>query len=302
MIDWKRLRSARRELVLLIIALAVVFGVYRVLHATDLNRSALLFIGLPTILAIAVAVSPPAKTTIGIAFRGITIALLLSGILFIEGTICILIAAPIFYLVGLFVALIIDWARRRADRSKRGWPSLLLLPVVMLSLEGTGPATTLNRQESVSVERILPATPDQVESALAAIPQFDDELPLFFRLGFPRPGATSGSGLAVDDERIVTFPMKAGTGSLEFRVVEARPGLVRFRLSSDTTPYHYWIGFDESLVRWSDADSATRVSWTLKYQRRLDPAWYFGPIERYATQRAADYLIRTLATPEASNG
>jgi hypothetical protein len=42
---------------------------------------------------------------------------------------------------------------------------------------------------------------------------------------------------------------------------------------------------------------ATRVTWTLRYRRDLDPAWYFGPWERYATRLAAGYLIDAVATP-----
>jgi hypothetical protein len=50
-------------------------------------------------------------------------------------------------------------------------------------------------------------------------------------------------------------------------------------------------------VRWSAEGAATRVNWTIHYQRRLDPAWYFGPAERAAVGVAADYLIDALATP-----
>ena len=39
------------------------------------------------------------------------------------------------------------------------------------------------------------------------------------------------------------------------------------------------------------------MRWTLRYKRLLDPAWYFGPWERYAAKLTADYLIQTVATP-----
>ena len=39
------------------------------------------------------------------------------------------------------------------------------------------------------------------------------------------------------------------------------------------------------------------MRWTLRYKRLLDPAWYFGPWERYAVKLTADYLIQTVATP-----
>jgi hypothetical protein len=44
------------------------------------------------------------------------------------------------------------------------------------------------------------------------------------------------------------------------------------------------------------------VTWSLRYRRMLDPAWYFGPMQRYANQLTAGYLIDTLATPAGPPG
>ena len=45
------------------------------------------------------------------------------------------------------------------------------------------------------------------------------------------------------------------------------------------------------------AGRGSRVSWSLRYRRELDPAWYFGPWERYGVGLAAGYLIDNLAAP-----
>ena len=51
-------------------------------------------------------------------------------------------------------------------------------------------------------------------------------------------------------------------------------------------------------VRWDAAGAGrTQVMWTIHYRRGLDPAWYFGPLERYAVGFAAQYLIDAVATP-----
>jgi len=51
-------------------------------------------------------------------------------------------------------------------------------------------------------------------------------------------------------------------------------------------------------VSWTDVGRGqTRVRWSLTYERRLDPAWYFGPLESAVTTLAADYLIQSAATP-----
>jgi hypothetical protein len=42
------------------------------------------------------------------------------------------------------------------------------------------------------------------------------------------------------------------------------------------------------------------VTWTLSYRRRLDPSWYFKPLERYGVGLAGKYLLSTLTTPRVS--
>jgi hypothetical protein len=88
------------------------------------------------------------------------------------------------------------------------------------------------------------------------------------------------------------------TGDLVLDLEEARPGLARWRVVSDTSHMTHFLLFRESTVQWEAIDrQSTRVTWTIRYDRRLDPAWYFGPMERYATRLAARYLIDAVATP-----
>src|SRR6185436_6668907 len=86
--------------------------------------------------------------------------------------------------------------------------------------------------------------------------------------------------------------MEPRTGDLVLTLDEARPGLVRWHAVSDSSHTTHFLDWRESIVRWEPIDAqTTRVSWTLTYRRGLDPAWYFGPMERYAARLAAGYLI-----------
>lgn len=38
-------------------------------------------------------------------------------------------------------------------------------------------------------------------------------------------------------------------------------------------------------------DGRTKVALTVHYERALDPAWYFGPMQRFAVEQSAQYLI-----------
>jgi hypothetical protein len=269
------------------------------LSASGLRHTAALFIGIPTLFAVMVAMAAPPKTGTGTVMRVITLALLLSSIVFAEGMICIAFAAPIFYLVGFLGVQLVE-----GIRDIRGRKGLMLLALIILptGFEGAIPGVEFNREETVTVSRIVRGSPSDVATALAARPNFSVAMPLFLRAGFPVPVATGGSGLAVGSERSVVFAHKHGghveRGTLSFEIVEHDSQYVHFAPTNDDSYITHWLSWRSSEVRWTAlAPGLTRVEWTLRYRRRLDPAWYFKPIERYGVGVAARYLIDALATP-----
>lgn len=298
----KGLSAPQRRLIVVIIALAAASIAFHLLVLTGYRHSAAVFIGIPTLLAILVARSEPPTTGTGIVMRVITLALLLSSIVFAEGMVCILLAAPIFYLVGFIVTRIMIALRDGILGRKQRTFMLLGLVILPTGFEGTIPGVEWNREEAVTVSRIVDGTPAEVGAALAARPGFARPLPPFLRIGFPIPVATSGSGLAVGDARTIVFAHRHGghieRGTLSFRVAEHDSQFVRFAPSGDDSYVTHWLSWRSSEVHWrAVSPRTTRVEWTLRYRRRLDPAWYFAPLERYGVGVAAGYLIESLATP-----
>jgi hypothetical protein len=92
--------------------------------------------------------------------------------------------------------------------------------------------------------------------------------------------------------------MEPRTGDLVLELEETRPGFVRWRAVSDSSHMTHFLTWREAVVQWEAIDAqTTKVTWTLRYRRDLDPSFYFGPMERYAVQLAAGYLIDAVATP-----
>jgi hypothetical protein len=277
-------------------ALAVGTFLYGVLLHWNAGGSAAMFLGIPTILAVLLALTSKARTVTGGILTGITLALLILAPLVGEGYLCILLASPLFYLVGILVGLAVDWKPSSRNTTLR-CVSVLLLP---MCLEGIIPALTLNRGQTVEVTRVVNAPKDQVESSLALSLRVDTPLPRFLRIGFPRPLEARGEGLSAGALRTIHFAGAEGDppGDLVMVVTDPRPGYVRFETVSDNSKLTQWVKWDWSEVEWKEIDPThTSVTWRVRFNRQLDPAWYFVPLERAAVHEAARYLIEANTTP-----
>lgn len=301
--------AARKTMIASIVALTATSIAFRILRSSQLDHTSLVFIGIPALLALVLLAVEP-RTSAGTIHKTIAIALCMSGIVFGEGFVCILMASPLFFLVGAIVARLtrpkprLDGRDAERRDSGSNWTRLGIALIVPLSLEGVVPRFELPRDEVVTVSRVVAAPSDSVRAALARPMRFDRPLPRFLMLGFPTPGTTSGEGIAVGDRRTTEF-LHGGhhhPGSLVLEVTRSTPRSVVFTATSDDSYIVHWLSWRAAEVAWTEiAPGKTRVTWTLRYRRRLDPAWYFAPLERYGVGLAANYLIETLATPRAGD-
>jgi hypothetical protein len=289
-------RSEKLRNVFIVAAAYIVSALlYKLLFHEGLGHSSLLFIGLPGVLAVLLALAPPAGTAKGGIVKGITLALLLIAPLVGEGYLCILMASPLFYAIGLAVGAGID-----ASRNKTTTLSCATIMLIVFSLDGIIP--THARQEIVSVTRTIAAPTDEIREALAQPMDIAMPLPRFLRLGFPHPIAISGSGLAVGATRTVRFSGAEGDppGNLTLRVTHANERGVLLLATDDSSKLTQWVLWRSSSVQWQPIDAThTRVTWQITFDRQLDPWWYFAPWERYAVRKATEYLLVANATPAA---
>lgn len=279
-----------------VVALTVGSLLYRSLVREDLTHSAAMFLGVPAALAILLAFTPKAKSLTGGIVKGITLFLLVMAPLLGEGYLCILIASPIFYLVGIIVGLLADSQRKRR-KTTLSCVAIVFLP---MCLEGIVPQLTLSRDQSVESTAVVNAPAAAVEAALAQSPSLQTPLPAWLKIGFPRPLAAYGSGLAVGAMRTIHFAGAEGDppGDLVSRVAESRPNYVRVETISDSTKLTQWVRWQSSEVEWRSIDARhTAVTWRVHFARELDPAWYFIPWERFTVRQAARYMIEANATP-----
>lgn len=292
----RRIEPAQWSVVAIIVAFAAGAFLYKLLMHEQLGHSAAMFLGIPAVLAILLALAPKAKTVTGGILKGITLALLVVAPLLGEGYLCILLASPLFYLVGIVVGLAMDRQRRKRDATL----SCVVLFLLPMCLEGVVPQLTFNRAQSVEVRSVVAAPANEIEHALTQGPNVSTPLPMALRIGFPKPLGAWGEGLEVGDTRTIHFSGAEGDppGDLVMRVTERHPGYARFETVSDQSKLTQWVQWTSSEVEWTALDEGhTTVTWRIDFMRQLDPAWYFTPWERAAVTEAAAYLIDANATP-----
>ncbi len=288
----------KRSQYLFAILLATVIGsvAMRLLNHTAMDRSSLLYIGIPTVIALGMCFIPKARSVTGSIMVGITFYLLIIMIIGIEGWICILIASPLFYLVGGILGLTIDKVRNQREKaSKQINMHLSFTALIILSaIEGTHKLTSFDRQEELSITRTTSLTIREVKEALRIPPQVDPEkFPLLFKLGFPAPEEFTAGGNQIGDQWILPYDLgKEEKRNLIVEIFESSEQHLKLFTVQDQTPLGNWLRWDEIHWDWhTDTTGQTKITLTLHYQRQLDPAWYFKPLQRYAVRKAGDYLI-----------
>jgi hypothetical protein len=299
-------RNARIAVAAMIGTVACASLAYRLVLAQGLEQTAALFVGLPALLAIGVVFFVSPRSAVGVACKAVTIGLLVSLLFLGEGLLCVVMSAPLFYAVAVFIALLSNQIRRERHTARSTLPCLLVLAVVPMSLEGVAERASLNRDEWISETRIVNAPAGAVGRAIVEPPRFDRALPWYLRAGFPRPTATRIETTDAGVRWVIRFRggemridgLEPRAGDLVLELQEARPGSLRWRVLGDDSHMTHFLQWQEARVAWEAVDArTTRVTWTLRYRRGLDPAWYFGPWERYAVRLAAGYLIDAVATP-----
>jgi hypothetical protein len=293
--------NQRDRMVLASIIAAVAMGslAFRLITGVGLQQSAALFIGIPTLLAIAAVFSPTPRSAVGVACKSVTVGLLVSLILLGEGVLCVAMSAPLFYFVAVLIGKGLDDGRAGRNHM-HSW--IALMAMLPMSMEGVTPLTTIARTTTVSETRIVQTPAADIAAAIVSEPRFDRALPRYLSMGFPRPTSTHYDGhrwvIRMRGGEMRLNGMEPRAGDLILDRDGEGPGFISWKATSDDSHMRHFLTWESSRVEWTAIDAqTTRVTWTLTYRRDLDPAWYFGPMERYAVHLAAGYLIDAVATP-----
>lgn len=253
--------------------------------------SALLFVGVPCVLALGVALLPVGGGW-GAVWQLTTMLLLLASALLHEGALCVLIASPLVYgTVGLVYGAV------RAARSGRSQRMAALPVLALLALEGAMPGLRVNAEQESAASRVVAGTCAEFVDALERGPRIDPgaDRGLLLRLAqYPTPVAAEGSGLSVGDTWSLAMPAGAIDTEVAGRTGGAPDGRIDFTVTDDTARTTRWVDLHTGSLTWRQTDDGCRAEVTLAYTRKLDPSFWFGPVTDLFMGAGASALLAAL--------
>jgi len=269
---------------------------------SDLDGSALLYVGIPTAIAgllILTDSKKPAtswkRRTLRVMKYSLIIMLASSAVLF-EGFLCVVMFMPIYFGIILIISLVRMAYEHSKSRNKMHFHILPLI-LVVAALEGTHPDLSFNRYNEVTSTKVVSLSADQVKQNLIKPVDLDQNRNWFLAL-FPMPYQFEADSLTEGEVHTIYyryhrwFVTNTHEGYTKMRVAEVSDKRVRMDIIEDTSYTSNYINAHGTEISLTPIDGkTTEVKLTVKYERLLDPAWYFDPLQRYVSGLLGEYLI-----------
>jgi len=297
------LQTALRSTTFIIFCIIVTVSIaMHLILRSDIDGSAILYVGIPTVVAGLLLLTDkkqPGTTWKSQTFRVMKyslIVMLASSAILFEGFLCVVMFMPIYF----GIILIISFVRMAYEHSKsRNRLHFHILPLILVvaALEGTHPDLSFNRYNEVTSTKTVNLSVEQIKQNLIKPVSLDQNRHWFLAL-FPMPYQFDATSLTEGEVHTVYyryhrwFVTNTHEGFTKMKVAEASDKKIVMQTLEDTSYTSNYINAKGTQIDLTAIDaSTTEVKLTIKYERLLDPAWYFDPLQRYASGLLGDYLI-----------
>jgi hypothetical protein len=287
--------------ILLMIAAASI--AIRLLQHYQFHNSALLYVGIPFLISLSITVfrPPSSKLKWWHAYRDHSyialIVFLSSSVVLFEGFVCVVFFMPIYFLV-VSVAFLINWfLHSRQLRRSKTFASVLPILVLALSLEGTSDTLSMSRNSQVTVTKVVELSPADVMKNLSRPFSLQKERNWLISI-FPMPYKIEAGSLKTGDvHRVYTryhrwFATNTHEGELHLKIADVEPYRVATKFIHDSTFFASYLTATGTEIHLREiSPRETEITLRIDYQRKLDPAWYFHPLQQYGVTQMAEFLI-----------
>ena len=307
-------KVVRNRNILLLVIIGVVSVLIRLLIEYNFDRSALLYVGIPFLIAITLLFierpEPPhnwKRRYVNIIILSLVIMLGSSIILF-EGFVCVLMFMPIYFFIILLMFLLEAFKRYRNSKNQ-GTNYAHVLPVFILlsAFEGVIPEFSFEREYEVVSEKIISANIDDIKHQLKQPIELDKTRHWLLTL-FPMPYDIDAETLVAGDVHTINFRYhrwfvtNTHEGSMKLEISEVEDNYIRTRFIEDTSYISNYLKlYGTEINLEAIGNNKTKVTLRIKYHRFLDPVWYFGPLQEYAVGLSAKFLLDEVITPKHSS-
>ena len=233
-------------------------------------------------------------------FRNAIILFFASSLLLLEGWLCMLFALPLYLVVVGLVFLVADAGR---DSTYKTRMAALPLLIAVLSMEGAVPGVAFQRDHSVTRSAVVSASIPDIKAQLAQPFTLERERSRFLSL-FPLPHRFDAGTLEEGDVHVGHFTYRrwpvgnTHNGELHVALAEVGERHLRTEIVRNDAYFAHYLTVKGTRVEMEPLPGGqTRVSLSIDYSRDLDPAWYFGPLQKRAMGESAELLLDALFVP-----
>jgi hypothetical protein len=223
----------------------------------------------------------------------ILLALIGSAISLLEGSVCIALASPLFFVASSIGGLIMGFVLRWTNKGKITLNSVLVLPIILMFVEPAAPQQAQLLEDRVSVE--VAASPHRIwEEILNARNIRKEELPWNFThwIGVPRPVEGVNVMTPEGEVRYSKWERGVNFSALVTERIEDRSITWRYRFTSNSFPEgsldeHVKIGGqyfdlrDTTFNLTPISANLTKVEIVSHYRVTTDVNFYGVPIARF---------------------
>lgn len=228
-----------------------------------------------------------------------------SSVVLFEGFVCVVMFMPI-YLFVILIIFLLDANNRRNKKRDRGALSIHVLPllIVVSAFEGVSPEVSFDRNEQVSVTRVVQSNITSIKQNLVQPMDLQKKRPWFLTL-FPMPHEIKAGSLTAGDVHEIHFKYyrwfftNLHEGRMLLEISEVGDSHIKTTFREDSSYIANYLHLKGTEIQLDKIDDQhTRVTLTISFKRILDPYWYFSPIERYGIAKTADFIISEVMARE----
>jgi len=215
---------------------------------------------------------------------------LLAGAL--EGLVCVLMALPIFFIMGVIGYLVQDKLfKGRAKKANRLMVSIS--PLIVLLVLNPIEQMILPEPEVITIENsiMLNYPADLVFDEVKQMEKLDAEKPIGLLLGLPSPYKCVLDADTIGAKRNCLF----SNGKIVAEITKYEKGKV---LEMDVVDYTLtgrdWFEFVDATYTFKEVAGQTKITRTSSYKSILNPRFYWQPLESWGIDQEHVFVLNSL--------